>query len=406
MQNVQTITATPNDHERYPKLHPKPSSEHKLFAAANAFRFGWKDGATKGDFIEMGIADDAAYIKYQREAKDKYDSYGNATKDYAAAFPAWVYGTLNNRECWGEEDQTPRLPGDLRRDYDYPAYDLRHVNKHLGLPARFNNIPKDLRLEVDIESDFIGHNAMLDMYGHDRQLDGFGILNQGTGYRSKKFNLNYWWHAPVEPNGGNSLANGWTGATKIGEYRVDGRTIQLGLKLETVGDNEFLYGSVVQENTTRLRLNVHELWNWMRTTGWHDIQQSREYKRIVRRMASPPTINDMLTLCGLHIGNEIWYSKPGQGPTLIKYSKVDVTANGVTSSLIKQTTASVPTPVDPGPKNPAPGRNRDRFQHGTDLSGAPHIKGELPEGGSWLVEGKELIVTPPHNVDSVRILRQ
>ena len=409
---MKPIIATPNDHERYPKWHPKPSDKERIFMAANAFRFGWKDAGTQGDFIKMSRVPGQAIIEYRRNAKGKTDSYRNPTHSYASAFPLFCYGTLNNRECWGEEDGTPRLSPHVKRDYDYPAYDLRHVSQHLGVPCMLDTIPRDLSVELKVDCDFVGCNGMMDMYAHDEVLKGYGRLNGGTGYRSKVFNLNYWWHRPVERNGGSSLGNGWTGAEKIGEWNVDGRNIECGLKLETVGDNEFLYVSIVQDDTKHLILNVWEIWNWFQSVGWPTIQKHRTFKKIARRMQKPPTLTEFLVLCGLHMGNEIWWSDPNVASNKITYSRVQVTANGRTFSLIPEDAPNddvpVPTPRDPAPERPMPLNPNPvaGVETGTDKAGAPHTKGVIPDGGMWMLDGNELIVAPPQQARSVRILKQ
>ena len=400
---MQSITATPNDNERYPKLHLKPSSDNKIFAAANAFRFGWKDAAQKGDFIKMSVDQYKAIIEYRRNAKGRKDSYGNPTQSYASAFPLFCYGTINNRECWGEEDGTPRLKPLVKRDYGYPAYDLKHVNKNLGVPCTLETIPKDLSVELKVDCDFVGCNGMLDMYAHGEVLKGHGLLNGGTGYRSKVFNLNYWWHRPVEQNGGSSLGNGWTGAEKVGDWHVDGRNIECGLKLETVGDNEFLYVSIVQDDTKHLKLNIYQVWHWFQTTGWPAISKHRTFKKIARRMQQPPTFSEFLVLCGLHMGNEIWWSDPSVQSNTIEYSRIMVTCRGETHSLLTGDAVSGAV-SPPAPTMPAPPQNG--VETGTDLAGVPHTKGVIPDGGMWMLEGNELIITPPSAADSVRVLKR
>ena len=55
------------------------------------------------------------------------------------------------------------------------------------------------------------------------------------------------------------------------------------------------------------------------------------------------------------------------------------------------------------PLNPNPVAG---VETGTDKAGAPHTKGVIPDGGMWMLDGNELIVAPPQQARSVRILKQ
>lgn len=313
---------------RFDKLY-----ENGFYLTTNAFRFGTRDASPPDSFIWMDTEQGKLVMRYKRNAQFKTDHWGNSTNDFAAAFICGGVGAFNGREC-SYEHEIAKLPGGVKREYDYEARDLIAVRKRVGLPVYAKSFP-ELFVRAKIESDFFGHSAAYDMYWHHTDK-GFvsghkDTINAMYGSKTKAYNVIYWIHAPSNNNAGIELANGWSGAAKIAERNIGGRNVQVALKQEKANNNNFLQIALIGEDTKEIEIPAHEINEWLMRDAWDTINRSSVGQTIMRQMGDQAPIqpHGRMAFGGGTLGNEVWFSDPDDSETEIVWDRFEFEVNGV-----------------------------------------------------------------------------
>ena len=306
-----------------------------LFANTNGYAFTRDNGNPEGSFIKIYRVGLSVVFKFMRIAEGKVTEHGRPTNEFVAAHPLISVGAQNGREV-SNEPTAERLPGNLKRQYGYPAYDLEKVSKRVGLPSLVENL-KELSISGRFVGSFYVFNAFLDMYLHDLfapgGLSGYeGTLNAIDGNYTKSINLNIWFVKPSKVNT-NGPANGWTGGIDIGVKKTfNGVVFKFYLKHETEGGNSFLYVAGVPEDDIYTLLPFFDLLpmvSWASTSMWDDINKSDKARALIESMPNPPKRpTKKLALCSLNLGPELWWTK--DGPDTFTIEQFAYTINGVT----------------------------------------------------------------------------
>ena len=108
-------------------------------------------------------------IRFKRDVKGQPN-----VNSFVPAFPAWVLGSLNGREASGMFSN-PQLE-DLKRQYDYPAFDLTEVAKTVGLPSRLRDL-QEFKVRAKLSGTFYGSSAFLDLYLHNLLAPNLSLIH-------------------------------------------------------------------------------------------------------------------------------------------------------------------------------------------------------------------------------------
>lgn len=346
------IKATPE------KCYETEYTKSGLLLATNAYMFTQNNASPEDSYIKMQAKGKDLHVMWKRDAEGKRDKWGNPTNNFVAAFPCLVQGTLNGRETCKVDDQK-KLKG--KRQYDYPAYNLEQVADIYGAPVMLKNL-SSASISAKLEGDFYGANGFLDMYLHDTTYPGHlpgyeGTINGITGSPTKGFNINLWLKYPEQMNGSNPLANGWSGAVPIKLCHIDSRNVQVCLKIERVGDNEFAYISLVPESCLNVKWCIKTIMDWAQRDLSSILKNSAQAQSMLKTMKNPPTeVRGDLVLCGFHLGTEIWWSR-GNKESEIIWRNPELEINGRRFNLVSSSVDADTRPVEPSadrpPKKPA-----------------------------------------------------
>ena len=313
------LNATPNS-----RYHTK-QTKSAIFLATNAFNFNGPGDA----YLKMEARGRNLHIKAKRPVRTPEEH--QQSKYGTSMFPCAVIGSLNGRECsWMDTDKVDRLSG--KRQYDYPVHDLQQVHELVGLPGTIKSI-RSCSLSTAIRGNMKAANGFLDMYLHDEKLTnleytGYNALN---GNYTKGLNINTWFMHPEEYNVP-GLANGWTGATKIADKHISGMNCEVAVKVERVNGNEFLYFAVAPESRRVVKWDVRTVLDFALEDLWRTIQESPAALALIATMERKPTApHDLLKLCGLHLGAEIWHTEDREEELVFEDLQFEI--NGVVHTL-------------------------------------------------------------------------
>ena len=347
------IDATPD--ARYATAQTKSA----ILLATNAFNFtGPKDAYVKIEARGRNMHVISKRPVRTPEAKQQA-KYGTAM------FPCAVIGSLNGREAsWMDTNKVRRLPG--KRQYSYPVHDLEQVNKLCGLPSTVRDI-KQLKVIVkNIRGKMGATNGFLDKYLHNEEWAGDLTGNNAiNGNFTKGLNINTWFVHPKEFNTA-GLANGWTGSEKIGSRRINDVNVDIGLKVERVNGNEFLYCSIVPESKRAIDWDCRKVLDWVLEDFWQMVRNSEKGRALLATMERQPIApHDLMRLCGLHLGNEVWYTEDEEEEEVI-WEDLEFQVNGksyfLDSTIELNMPDDIPVSRPPEPAKPAPVNGSNRTQ--------------------------------------------
>ena len=306
-----------------------------LFVNTNGYAFTTDNGNPPNAFIRIYRSMRDLIFKFSRDAEGVTTEHNQSTNDFVAAHPLVCVGAQNGREV-SHEPTAKLLSETVKRQYDYPAYDLEQCNSRVGLPSRLKDL-WELRIKGRSKGKFYVFNSFFDMYLHDLlaelALQGYrGTLNAIDGNFTKSININMWFVKPDKVNA-RGLANGWTGAIDLKKWvRLDGIMFRIGLKHETVNSNSFLYVTLIpEEDITELDFNLMSVIDWSTGSMWEYITSEEIAKDLINSMPNPPKrpTEDNTALCSLNWGPEVWYTKAGSIETF-EIQDFSYTVNGVT----------------------------------------------------------------------------
>jgi len=307
--------------------------DNAIFALTNGYKFTLDNGNDPDSFIKIGRRGRHGVIQYKRNAEGKTTEHRQSTNDFVAAFPFFGVGAYNGREC-SFLPSVPVLPGGEKlRQYDFPAHDLVEVAKRCGLPSRLEDL-KELKVSTIAKGDFYGANLFMDLYLQDDEAEGHtagykGTLNAINGNFTKHINVNVWFVHPENVNVPGALANGWTGAEKIGETFINATWYEVGVKIERVNGNEFLYVCLVPKSNKRVECDVNTIMHWIRGEGYDLVRASPHAMRQIQTMKKPPhRPTERSILCSLVLGAEIWFQNPQLEYNEIVLQDLKFTVNG------------------------------------------------------------------------------